>query len=357
MFKGERIKLWTIAGIMLVCIATVALVAASANAKQKRPVIHIGYQPYGPYWVFQLAKEKGWWDEIGVDVTLTQFMSGIPQNYAMGKGDIDVSIMGDTPILTAAAQKTYDPVIIATLVDISNFFRVVAQPKYHDIRELKGKKIATMVGSVENYFTMLLLEKLGWTTDDIQLIHMETKEMQASMLAGRIDACTVVPAISFVLYGKGFSILTDKAFLSQPPGKIIDIRLYNLIVARREWVEENPLLALKFLTVMFKGINYWLSNLEEANEWCRKKMNEALATEMTPESFAWYWGSFDVITLEKNVSEYMNPTHPGSVYANWGREAEFLAEHGTIPAAPDIQKLLDNRLLMELWQIKQALKD
>jgi NitT/TauT family transport system substrate-binding protein len=326
-----------------------ALVSAEPT-KEERPVINIGYQPYGPYWVFQLAKEKGWWDEAGVDVKLIQFMSGPPQNYAMGKGEVDVSIMGDTPILTSAVQKIYDPLVIATLVDISNMFRVIAQPEYNDIKELKHKKIGTMVGSVENYFLMLVLKKMGWTTDDVQIVHMETKEMQAAMLAGRVDACTVVPAVSFVLHGKGFNLLTDKGFLAEPPGKIIDAKLYNLIVARREWVEENPALATTFLSVMFRGVDYWLNNLDETNEWCRKKMNEALATEMTPDSFDWYWNSFDIVTLEDNALEYMNPDSPGSVHQNWINEAQFLAEHGTIPGVPDIQNLLDSQFVMSLYE-------
>ncbi|MCD6317581.1 NrtA/SsuA/CpmA family ABC transporter substrate-binding protein [Candidatus Aerophobetes bacterium] len=334
------------------------ILGVNIGEAQNRPVIHIGYQPYGPYWVFHLAKEKGWWNKAGIDVTLTQFFSGSPQNYAMAKGDLDVCIMGDTPALIAAAQNIYDPVVIAIPVDVTPMYRIIAQPRYNSLKELKGKKIATMIGSLNEYWLTLVLKKLGWTSKDVKLIHMENPEMQAAMLANRIDAAVCNPSVAFVLYGKGLHLLTKKGFLSSPPGKIIKNKLYNIIVARREWVEKNPMLVLKFLAVMFGALDYWLNPLHtpEVNEWCRLKMNAAIGTELTPESFSFYWNSFSVQTLEPNVKIYMNPQHPSSIYQNWEEEAKFLVKAGRIPRVPDIKKILDNRFVVDLWEVKQALE-
>jgi hypothetical protein len=49
----------------------------------------------------------------------------------------------------------------------------------------------------------------------------------------------------------------------------------------------------------------------------------------------------------------MNPDSPGSVHQNWINEAEFLAEHDTIPGVPDIPNLLESKFVMSLYKEQQ----
>ena len=69
--------------------------------------VHIAIQPSAAFIPLFIAKEKGWIEEalepMGVSVSWESFESGPPMNDSLMSGDSDIGVIGDVPVVTAAA--------------------------------------------------------------------------------------------------------------------------------------------------------------------------------------------------------------------------------------------------------------
>src|SRR5258707_8541131 len=138
---------WTL-GLVL----GLALIAA-------RPVsaapLTVGYSDW-PGWVgWQVAIDKGWIKEAGLDVHFQWFdYSASMDAFAAGKIDGNLMTNGDTMVTGAGGGKG----IMVMLTDYSNGNdMIVGKPGVKSLKDLKGKKVGIEVGLVEH---LLLLHGL-----------------------------------------------------------------------------------------------------------------------------------------------------------------------------------------------------
>ena len=99
----------------------------------------IGYSDW-PGWVaWQVAIDKGWFKEAGVDVTFQWFdYSASMDAFAAGKIDADLMTNGDTLVTGAGGGKG----IMIMLTDYSSGNDIiVGKPGIKSIKDLKGKKV------------------------------------------------------------------------------------------------------------------------------------------------------------------------------------------------------------------------
>ena len=87
---------------ILATVALAALVPLSATAQDLKEV-RISSQPALLGSVpFTLAEEKGWWKEVGLKVTITNFPAGAPQIAASKSWDVGYT--GAVPAVLGAAR-------------------------------------------------------------------------------------------------------------------------------------------------------------------------------------------------------------------------------------------------------------
>jgi NitT/TauT family transport system substrate-binding protein len=152
----------------------VALVAASLAA-QAAPPLKIGYSDW-PGWVaWQVAIEKGWLKEAGVDAKFEWFdYSASLDAFAAGKLDAVTMTNGDALVTGAGGGKS----VMLMLTDYSNGNdMIVAKPGIKSIKDLKGKKVAVEFGLVEHLLLLNGLKKAGLKESDVILVNAKTNEM------------------------------------------------------------------------------------------------------------------------------------------------------------------------------------
>ncbi|MDB6062379.1 MAG: NlpA lipoprotein [Verrucomicrobiaceae bacterium] len=156
-----------------------ALPAAAAPLK-------VGYSDW-PGWVaWQVAIEKGWFKEAGVDVQFEWFDYVASMDaYAAGKLDAVTVTNGDALVTGANGAKS----VMILINDYSNGNdMIVGKPGIKSLKDLKGKKVGVEMGFVDHLLLLNGLEKAGMKESDVTLVNSPTNETPQVLASGGVDA-------------------------------------------------------------------------------------------------------------------------------------------------------------------------
>jgi NitT/TauT family transport system substrate-binding protein len=166
-------------------LAGLACLFATAGAVNAEP-LKIGYSDW-PGWVaWEVAIEKEWFKEAGVDVQFEWF-DYVASMDAFAAGQIDAVTMtnGDALVTGSTGAKN----VMILINDYSNGNdMVVGAPGIESIADLKGKKIGVEIGFVSHLLLLNGLEKHGMTEADVELINVPTNETPQVLASGDVDA-------------------------------------------------------------------------------------------------------------------------------------------------------------------------
>jgi NitT/TauT family transport system substrate-binding protein len=161
-----------------------AFCAASASAASAP--LRIGYSDW-PGWVaWQIAIDKGWLREAGLDVTFDWFdYSASMEAFAAGKIDGVCVTNGDALVMGAGGARN----VMILITDYSNGNdMIVARPGIKSLADLKGKRIGIETGLVDHLLLLDGLKKQGLTQNDVTLVNSKTNETPQVLASGQVDA-------------------------------------------------------------------------------------------------------------------------------------------------------------------------
>jgi NitT/TauT family transport system substrate-binding protein len=168
-------------------VALVWMIAhAAGSAQAAPPPLRIGYSDW-PGWVaWQIAIDKGWLREAGLDVTFDWFdYSASMEAFAAGKIDGDFVTNGDALVMGAGGARN----VIILITDYSNGNdMIVARPGIKSLADLKGKRIGIETGLVDHLLLLDGLKKQGMTQNDVTLVNSKTNETPQVLASGQVDA-------------------------------------------------------------------------------------------------------------------------------------------------------------------------
>ena len=215
-------------------LATAALVGAAAAAQAAEP-LKIGYSDW-PGWVaWQVAIDKGWFKDAGVDVKFEWFdYSASMDAYSAGKLDAVLMTNGDALVTGAGGAKS--TIILITDYSAGNDL-IIAKPGIKSLADLKGKKVAVEVGLVDHLLLRNAMKKAGMAAGDITIVNAKTNELPQVFASKDIAAVGVWQpvaneALKAVPGSKAIYTSADE------PGLIYDVLAVNPASAksrRAEW--------------------------------------------------------------------------------------------------------------------------
>lgn len=162
------------------------LVLLGNAAAHAAPPLKIGYSDW-PGWVaWQVAIDKGWFKEAGVDVKFEWFdYSASMDAFAAGKIDAVTMTNGDALVTGSGGAKS----VMLMLTDYSNGNdMIVAKPGIKSLKDLKGKKVALEQGLVEHLLLLNGLKKAGLKESDVKLVNVKTNETPQTLTAPDVAA-------------------------------------------------------------------------------------------------------------------------------------------------------------------------
>jgi NitT/TauT family transport system substrate-binding protein len=203
--------------------------------------VSLGYSDW-PGWVaWQVAIDKGWLKQAGLDINFTWFdYSASMDAFAAGKIDGDFVTNGDALVTGASGARN----VTILVTDYSNGNdMIIARPGIKSMQELKGRKIGVEVGLVDHLLLLDGLKKAGMTQNDVTLVNAKTNETPQVLASGQVDAIAAWQPNS----GMAMKALPGSRPIytsAQAPGLIYDVLIVSpssLAAHRADYMKLLPL--------------------------------------------------------------------------------------------------------------------
>lgn len=148
--------------------------------------LKIGYSDWPGYTVLEVAKQKGWFKEAGLDVELAWF-DYLPSLDAFSAGKIDGVCVVATDALVNGANGAKSKII--ALLDYSDGSdMIVGKPGINSIKDLKGQKVGVEVTLVEHLLLLRALEANGMKQSDVEIVTTPTNDTPQVLASGKVAA-------------------------------------------------------------------------------------------------------------------------------------------------------------------------
>ncbi len=227
--------------------ATLAAAAFSLAAQAAEP-LKIGYSDW-PGWVaWEVAVEKEWFKEAGVDVTFEWF-DYVASMDAFAAGKLDAVTMTNGDALVTGSSGAQSVMIIINDYSNGNDM-IVAKPGINSVADLKGKTVGVEVGFVGHLLLLNALEAAGLTESDVTLVNVPTNETPQVLASGDVDAIVAWQPSS----GQALSQVpgsTAVASSKDAPGLIYDVLAVSpasLATRKADWE--------KVAKVWYRAVDY-----------------------------------------------------------------------------------------------------
>ncbi|MCD7727048.1 MAG: ABC transporter substrate-binding protein [Ruminococcus sp.] len=176
---------------------------------------NIGYLNSTAHLLAFVAQEEGYFEEEGLDVTLTQFSSASELASGLESEKLDVAFIGSVPIITFQSSG-HDLTIFGGAM--SNGHGYVIKSEYTegvddvDISILKGKNVASVKNSVQDAELQLLLAdagiEIGEGDDQVNIVYFDSqKDAYSALQNDTIDAASVYSPYASLAESQGYEIV------------------------------------------------------------------------------------------------------------------------------------------------------
>ena len=211
--------------------------AAKAEAPVSKEPLKIGYSDWPGFVAWQVAIEKGWLKDAGVDVQFQWFdYSASLSAFAAGKLDAVLVTNGDN--LVNASSGSRGIILFATDYSSGNDM-IIAKKGIKSVTDLEGKTVAVEKGLVDHLLLENALTKNNMQLSDITLLNAPTNEMPQVLASGKVDAVAVWQPVA----GQALKALAGSKPIytsADAPGLIYDtlaVSPNSLGQRRADWVK------------------------------------------------------------------------------------------------------------------------
>lgn len=298
--------------------------------------LKIAYSDW-PGWVaWEIAIQKGWFKEAGVDVEF-QWFDYVPSMDAFVAGKVDAVCMTNGDALVTGA--TGKPSVGILINDFSNGNdMIVAAPGIESIKELKGKKVGLEEGFVTHLLLLTGLEKNGMKAEDVTIVNTPTNETPQVLASKAVDAIGAWQPNS----GQALKALpgSKPVFTSADAPGII----YDLLYVSAESLEKNRDEWAKVVKVWYRIAEYIRDeeNIDDALKILAGRV------KISPEEYEPFLKGTYILTLDEALKRWEKGEGLGNVYGSSKVVDDFNLKAGVYEKSQDVGKYLDPSLTKAL---------
>lgn len=279
------------------------LIGLSAGLHAGEP-LKIAYSDWPGWTAWQVAIDKGWFKEAGVDVDFEWF-EYVPSMEAFAAGKVDaVSMTNGDALVTGATGAPSKAIIINDYSNGNDM--IVAKPGIESVKDLKGKKIGVEVGFVDHLLLIKALEANGMTEEDVTLVNVPTHETPKAFASGDVDAIAAWQPNS----GQALKAVPgSKAIFTSAdvPGLIYDVLAVNpasLSAREEDWK--------KVAKVWYQIVDYFHDPKTKPD--AIKSM--AARVNLPPEEYAAFVDGTKILKLEEAKAAFQKGAGLDSIYGS-----------------------------------------
>lgn len=207
-----------------------------------------------------VALDKGYFRDMGLDVSVKSFESGRLALDAAMSGEADFATVADTPIARAVLDGE-SVAIIATTCRIERAISIVARRDrgISSFSDLKGKKVGMAEGSVSEFALYAYLLAYDVNPNDVQIVSVSPDDFVDALPDGDVDAISLASPHRVLVQER----LGENAVVLDDPS--VAVSTMNLVVTR-EFAEGNRQQIEKFLRALLRANQYIEQNLDEVRQ-------------------------------------------------------------------------------------------
>ena len=175
-----------------------------------------------------VAKEEGFFEEEGLDVTLTLFSSAAELSTGLESNKLDVAFIGSVPSLTFQSQG-HDLTIFGGAM--TNGHGYVIKSEFveglsdWDVTILKGRNVASVKNSVQDAELQILLKdkgiEIGEGKDKVNIVYFDSqKDAYNALQNDTIDAASAYSPYTSLAESQGYKVVyrcSDEELLENQP--------------------------------------------------------------------------------------------------------------------------------------------
>ncbi len=248
----------TVAAQPTVAPTPVPTEAPTALAK-KKVKFTLNYLAGGPQAGFMYAKKLGYYDEVGLDVTIEEGKGSATTAQQVATKGTDIGF-ADGPSAMQVRAKGGAIKIIAPILQTNGFAIISLKEKnITKVSDLVGKTVAVQPGAAHGVLLEPIL--LGNNVDpaSVKLVNIDPAALVGSLLEGKVDAILAGADFqSIQIRDKGFEI--NEIFYRDVGVPTIGLS----IVAHEDLIKSDPDLLRRFVAASLKGWDAARKNPEAA---------------------------------------------------------------------------------------------
>jgi NitT/TauT family transport system substrate-binding protein len=313
----------------LIVAASVPLAFAFSSISHAAEPLKIAYSDWPGFVAWQVAIDKGWFKEAGIDVKFEWFDYGASMDaYTAGKVDGVLVTNGDALVVGSGGAKNS----IVLITDYSNGNdMIIAKPGIKSLKDLKGKKIGTELGIVDHLLLLYGLEQAGMKESDVTLVNTKINDTPQALAAGDLSAIGVFePSASQALkLVPGSKPIYTSA---QAPGLIYDVLTVNpasLSSRKAEWKKLTP--------IWGKVVAYINDPKTQAD--ALKMMSARVG--LTPKEYVKFLKGTKLQTVAEGKAAFVKAEGLKSLYGSTKISDDFNVKNEIYKEPQDIDKAID----------------
>lgn len=315
--------------------ATIAAIGILTTGSLEAGPLRVGYSDW-PGWVaWEIALEKGWFEEAGVDIQFF-WMDYVASMDSYVAGNLDgVCMTNGDALVTGATGK---PSVAIIINDYSNGNdMLIARPGIASVKDLKGKKIGLEEGFVSHLFAIKALEMNGLSADDVEIVNTPTNETPQVLASGAVDA------ISAWQPSSGQALKTVSGATALFTSKDVPGIIYDLLYVSAESLEENRDEWAKVVGVWYRVVEFINdeAHFDEALQILAKRVS------LKPEEYEPFFEGTYILSLQESIESWKKTDELSSIFGSSELVNTFNVEYGVYDERVDVAKYLDPSLTLE----------
>lgn len=300
------------------------------NTEKETVELHLADMSVYGIAIFNYAEEigllEGYFDDLdyNVNVSLSEWASGVDQNTAFAANEIDFSSMGNLPAVSGSANGFGTKILAVNYLYDDDYVLVARNGSgVESIADLKGRNVGTYVGTVTHYAIAKYLEEGGLTVDDVNLLNIGS-EAETTLRNGDIDGTVLGTIVAHQIEseGTGTILATDQ------------VPIYNYVVGREAFYTKYPEITKRVLKLINETWDYALAHKEEYIKFYAERSGTDVAVVEAS------WGEKFPIKSAKDFDESDYSLYLD--FVSWMKSVEYISED------LDPDSLLDLQYVKEL---------
>lgn len=222
------------------------------------PILKVGVMPFLNSIPVKYMIENELDIKNGFKIETVFFPTGGPMNEALGSNLWDVATLSSASVYSLATYGAYCIADIGnsaggieTLVNKDSKIANVKgyNPTYPDVLgdpdTVRGATIAVPTGTISQLNVIKWLEKIGVSTEEVSIVHMDFAQAYQALLANQCDVAALNPPTSYTAEDVGMVVTSSLESL--------DIPQYDSIIASEQAYSEKRDLLVRYVKAFFEA--------------------------------------------------------------------------------------------------------